>query len=89
MISQWAMRLSFVWQINLLKDYTDDDQDIKALIYFTDGYASVSSEHEPDIPVFWGLTSRWSDELDNLEDRFRDNIPFGEFIGVDCSEAYR
>jgi len=74
---------------NLLKDYTDDDQDIKALIYFTDGYASVSSEHEPDIPVFWGLTSRWSDELDNLEDRFRDNIPFGEFIGVDCSEAYR
>jgi len=74
---------------NLLKDYTDDDQDIKALIYFTDGYSSVSSEHEPDIPVFWGLTSRWSDELDDLEDRFRRNIPFGEFVGVDCSEAYR
>ena len=75
---------------NLLKDYTDDDQDIKALVYFTDGYADIQDEHEPDIPVFWGITSRWKHELnqDYLEKTHRERIPFGEFIGVDCSEAH-
>ncbi len=75
---------------NLLKDYTDDDQDIKALVYFTDGYADIQGEHEPDIPVFWGITSRWKHELkqDYLEKTHRERIPFGEFIGVDCSEAH-
>lgn len=73
---------------NLLEDYTDDDQDIKALIYFTDGYCRIESKYEPSIPVFWGLTTRWSDELEGLEDRFRKDIPFGEFVGVDCSKAH-
>ena len=70
---------------NLLNEYTDDAEDIKALIYFTDGWGYADADSEPNIPVFWGLTDSW---LANDEDRCREYMPFGEYIGVDCSDAY-
>ena len=67
---------------NLLNDFTDDE-DIDALIYFTDGECYVSEDLEPDIPVFWGITSKWVYESEE-----RRYIPFGEVIYVDTSDAY-
>jgi predicted metal-dependent peptidase len=70
---------------NLLNEYTDDAEDIRALIYFTDGWGYADADSEPNIPVFWGLTDSW---LAKDEDRCREYMPFGEYIGVDCSDAY-
>jgi len=69
---------------NLLNDFTDDE-DIDALIYFTDGECYVSEDLEPDIPVFWGITSKWVYRNESEERRY---IPFGELIYVDTSDAY-
>jgi predicted metal-dependent peptidase len=69
---------------NLLNDFTDDE-DIDALIYFTDGECYVDEDLEPDIPVFWGITSKW---VYRNESREREDIPFGELIYVDTSDAY-
>ena len=69
---------------NLLNDFTDDE-DIDALIYFTDGECYVDKNFEPDIPVFWGITSKWVYRNESEERRY---IPFGELIYVDTSDAY-
>ena len=69
---------------NLLNDFTDDE-DIDALIYFTDGECYVDKNFEPDIPVFWGITSKWVYREESEE---RQDIPFGELIYVDTSDAY-
>ena len=69
---------------NLLNDFTDDE-DIDALIYFTDGECYVNEDLEPDIPVFWGITSKWVYRNESEE---RQDIPFGELIYVDTSDAY-
>jgi predicted metal-dependent peptidase len=69
---------------NLLNDFTDDE-DIDALIYFTDGECYVDEDLEPDIPVFWGITSKWVYRNESEE---RQDIPFGELIYVDTSDAY-
>ena len=69
---------------NLLNDFTDDE-DIDALIYFTDGECYVDEDLEPDIPVYWGITSKW---VYRNESREREDIPFGELIYVDTSDAY-
>ena len=69
---------------NLLNDFTDDE-DIDALIYFTDGECYVDKNFEPDIPVFWGITSKWVYREESEERR---DIPFGELIYVDTSDAY-
>jgi len=69
---------------NLLNDFTDDE-DIDALIYFTDGECYVDEDLEPDIPVFWGITSKWVYRKESEE---RQDIPFGELIYVDTSDAY-
>ena len=69
---------------NLLNDFTDDE-DIDALIYFTDGECYVDKNFEPDIPVFWGITSKWVYRNEAEERRY---IPFGELIYVDTSDAY-
>ena len=69
---------------NLLNKHTDDN-DIDALIYFTDGYGKVSSKVEPDIPVFWGLTCKY---LYRDETRERYRIPFGELIHVDVKRRW-
>ncbi len=61
------------------------NNDIDALIYFTDGYGKVSSEVEPDIPVFWGLTCKY---LYRDETRERYRIPFGELIHVDAKRRW-
>ena len=69
---------------NLLNDFTDDE-DIDALIYFTDGECYVDEDLEPDIPVFWGITSKWVYRNESEERR---DIPFGELIYVDTNDAY-
>lgn len=68
---------------NLLADYTEQLDEIQALIYFTDGYANISQDYEPDFPVFWGISS-------NLETKaLREYIPFGELIRIDNEDCYR
>ncbi len=68
---------------NLLADYTEQLDEIQALIYFTDGYATISQDYEPDFPVFWGISS-------NLETKaLREYIPFGELIKIDNEDCYR
>lgn len=59
---------------NLFNDYTDDLENVQAFVYFTDGFASVSEEVEPDVPVFWCVTER---------SMFSEGLPFGEVIYVD------
>ena len=71
---------------NLLNDFTEDKEDIQALIYFTDGWADASPDVEPDIPVFWGITDP---SIANCPDRCSDWMPFGEHIYVDCGNIKR
>lgn len=40
---------------NLFNDHTDDAQDCVAIVYFTDGFGSVSDKVEPDVPVLWAI----------------------------------
>ena len=71
---------------NLLNDFTDDKEDIQALIYFTDGWGDANPDVEPDIPVFWGITDP---DVANCPDRCSDWMPFGEHIYVDCGNIKR
>ena len=59
---------------NLFNDYSDDVQDVVAIVYFTDGYGEVDEEVEPDVPVFWCVTE---------ESSYTDKLPFGEIVNVD------
>ena len=59
---------------NLFNDYSDDVQDVVAIVYFTDGYGKVDAEVEPDVPVFWCVTE---------ESSHTDELPFGEIVNVD------
>jgi len=59
---------------NLFNDYTDDSENVQAFVYFTDGFARVSEEVEPDVPVFWCVTER---------SLYSEGLPFGELIYVE------
>ena len=64
---------------NLINDYTDDADDIQALIYFTDGWGEVSPEVEPQMPVVWCCTDK---------SHYSERLPFGEVIYVDKASLY-
>ena len=64
---------------NLLNDYTDDAEDIQALVYFTDGWGDVSEDVEPDVPVFWCCTEKSS---------YSEDLAFGEVVYVDTARFY-
>lgn len=64
---------------NLLNDYTDDAEDVQALVYFTDGWGDVSEDVEPDVPVFWCCTEKSS---------YSERLAFGEVVYVDTARFY-
>jgi len=64
---------------NLLNDYTENLSEIMAFVYFTDGYANVRPDLEPDLPVIWCLTAKSS---------YSDELPFGEKVYIDTSKLY-
>jgi len=59
---------------NLFNDYSEDVQDVKAFVYFTDGYGMVDADVEPDVPVIWCVTD---------VSQYSENLPFGEVVYVD------
>ena len=61
---------------NLFNDYTEDTEDVIAFLYFTDGFANVSPDVEPDVPVIWAL----SEESHSYHD-----YPFGEKVYIDMT----
>jgi predicted metal-dependent peptidase len=60
-------------------DYSDDVDDVLAIVYFTDGWGEVSPEVEPDVPVFWAVTDKSS---------YSENLAFGEVIYVETADFY-
>jgi predicted metal-dependent peptidase len=64
---------------NLFNDYSDDVDDVLAIVYFTDGWGEVSPEVEPDVPVFWAVTDKSS---------YSENLAFGEVIYVETADFY-
>ena len=64
---------------NLLNDFTDDAEDVQALVYFTDGWGDVSEDVEPDVPVFWCCTEQSS---------YSEGLAFGEVVYVDTARFY-
>lgn len=70
---------SFDPPFNLFNDYSDDVENVKVLIYFTDGWGRVSAEVEPDVPVIWCLTDR---------SQYSEELPFGKKIYIDTSTLY-
>ena len=69
----------FTPPFNLYNDWTDDLENVKAFIYFTDGWGRVKAEVEPDIPVIWCVTDK---------SQYSERLPFGEVIYVDTSSLY-
>jgi len=66
---------------NLFNDYTDDTEDVIAFLYFTDGFADVSPNVEPDVPVIWAL----SESANSYYSRKYHNYPFGEKVYIDMT----
>ena len=74
---------SFDPPFNLFNEYSDDVEDVCAIIYFTDGYGEVSASVEPlSTPVLWAITNNG-----RAYEADREEIPFGEFVQVDVSGA--
>jgi predicted metal-dependent peptidase len=59
---------------NLFNDYSDEVQDVKAFVYFTDGFGVVDADVQPEVPVIWCVTE---------ESSYSNNLPFGEVVYVD------
>ena len=66
---------------NLFNEYTDDTEDVIAFLYFTDGFASVSAEVEPDVPVIWAL----SEGSNSYYSKSYHDYPFGEKVYIDMT----
>ena len=64
---------------NLFNDFSDDVDEVQAIVYFTDGWGEVSEEVEPNVPVFWAVTEKSS---------YSENLAFGEVVYVDTADFY-
>ena len=65
---------SFDPPFEVFNNYTDEADEVQAIIFFTDGYGDISAESEPDVPVIWAITEK--EEWSNFEP------PFGEVVFV-------
>jgi predicted metal-dependent peptidase len=66
---------------NLFNDYTEDTEDVIAFLYFTDGFADVSPDVEPDVPVIWAL----SEDSNSYYGKHYHDYPFGEKVYIDMT----
>ena len=63
----------------MFNDFSDDVDEVQAIVYFTDGWGEVSEEVEPNVPVFWAVTEKSS---------YSENLAFGEVVYVDTADFY-
>tara|TARA_R100001244_G_scaffold18711_2_gene19569 strand:+ start:962 stop:2323 length:1362 start_codon:yes stop_codon:yes gene_type:complete len=65
---------------HLFNKYTEDIEEVRVIIYFTDGYGEINDlSVEPDVPVIWCILGE--------ESKYSKKLPFGDVIYIDCLDA--
>jgi predicted metal-dependent peptidase len=79
LVSRGGGGTSFDPPFHLLNDYTEDAENISAMIYFTDGFGRVSEDVDPNIPVIWAITT---------DSWYKPKFPFGEIVNLNINDFH-